>query len=94
MAAWPVLNNTFAPPAGLLEKGYEATKAGNGGTQVWIHTADADSMANARWFYHGIRAQGVQWDVTALPHYRMWHGMLSNLHNVIVDTKQGTGGRS
>jgi arabinogalactan endo-1,4-beta-galactosidase len=37
-------------------------KACNGGTQVAIHTADADSDANARWFYDGIRAQGVQWD--------------------------------
>ncbi len=31
-----------------------------------IHTADADSMTNARWLYDGIRAQGVRWDVTAL----------------------------
>jgi len=31
---------------------------------VIIHTADADSDANARWFYDGIKAQGVSWDIT------------------------------
>jgi arabinogalactan endo-1,4-beta-galactosidase len=91
---WPrgqVVNSNFAPLAGLLKKGYEATKACNGGTQVWIHTADADSMANARWFYDGIRAQGVQWDVTALSYYCMWHGTLSNLYHVITDVKSRYG---
>ncbi len=87
---WPqgrVTNNNFAPLASLLKQGYNATKACNGGTQVMIHTADADSMANARWFYDGIRAQGVVWDVTALSYYCMWHGTLANLHNVITDVR-------
>jgi arabinogalactan endo-1,4-beta-galactosidase len=87
---WPqgrVTNNNFAPLASLLKQGYNATKACDGGTQVMIHTADADSMANARWFYDGIRAQGVVWDVTALSYYCMWHGTLANLHNVITDVR-------
>jgi arabinogalactan endo-1,4-beta-galactosidase len=87
---WPrgqVVNSNFAPLAGLLKQGYNATKACNGGTQVWIHTANADSMANARWFYDGIRAQGVTWDVTALSYYCMWHGTLANLYNVITDAR-------
>ncbi|MET0424606.1 MAG: glycosyl hydrolase 53 family protein [Actinoplanes sp.] len=91
---WPkgqVANNNFAPLAGLLKQGYAATKACNSATQVWIHTADADSMANARWFYDGIKAQGVQWDVTALSYYCMWHGTLANLYNVIADVKSRYG---
>jgi arabinogalactan endo-1,4-beta-galactosidase len=87
---WPrgqVVNSNFAPLAGLLKQGYNATKACNGGTQVWIHTANGDSMANARWFYDGIRAQGVTWDVTALSYYCMWHGTLANLYNVITDAR-------
>lgn len=87
---WPegrVTNNDFAPLAGLLKQGYAATKACGSAIPVLIHTADADSMANARWFYDGIRAQGVQWDMTALSYYCMWHGTLANLYNVITDVR-------
>ena len=87
---WPegrVTNNNFAPLAGLLKQGYAATKACNAGTQVMIHVADADSMANARWFFDGIRAQGVTWDLTGLSYYCFWHGTLANLHNVITDVR-------
>jgi arabinogalactan endo-1,4-beta-galactosidase len=86
-----VVNNNFAPVASLLKAGYDATKACNAGTQVMIHTADADSMTNMRWFYDGIRAQGVQWDITALSYYCMWHGSLSNLSSVITDARSRYG---
>ena len=82
-----VTNNDFAPLAGLLKSGYNATKACNSGTQVIIHTADAASNAAARWFYDGIRAQGVQWDITALSYYCMIHGTLGNLYDNIVDLR-------
>ena len=87
---WPkgqVVSSNFAPLASLLKQGYNATKACNSSTQVWIHTADADSDTNARWFYDGIKAQGVPWDVTALSYYCMWHGSLANLYNVLADVK-------
>jgi arabinogalactan endo-1,4-beta-galactosidase len=87
---WPqgqVVNNDFAPLASLLKKGYQAVKDCNRGTQVWIHTADADNVANAHWFYDGIAAQGVKWDVTALSYYCFWHGTLANLSSVIGDVK-------
>ncbi|MBQ1016596.1 glycosyl hydrolase 53 family protein [Micromonospora sp. D93] len=82
-----VVNNDFAPLAGLLKQGYNATKACGSGIPVMIHTANADSNANARWFYDGIRAQGVQWDITAQSYYCVWHGSLSNLYNNIVDLR-------
>ncbi|MEV4767051.1 glycosyl hydrolase 53 family protein [Micromonospora chokoriensis] len=82
-----VVNNDFAPLAGLLKQGYRATKDCGSGIPVMIHTANADSNANARWFYDGIRAQGVQWDITALSYYCMWHGTLANLYNNIVDLR-------
>ncbi|GGN42631.1 arabinogalactan endo-1,4-beta-galactosidase [Actinoplanes campanulatus] len=87
---WPrgqVVNSNFAPLASLLKQGYNATKACNSGTQVIIHTADADSMTNMRWFYDGIKAAGVTWDITGLSYYCMWHGTLANLYNVIVDAR-------
>ncbi|MFC8850320.1 MULTISPECIES: arabinogalactan endo-beta-1,4-galactanase [unclassified Micromonospora] len=86
-----VVNNDFTNLSLLLKAGHQATKQCNGGTQVIIHTANADSMANARWFYDGIRAKGVQWDLTALSYYCMWHGTLANLYNVITDVRSRYG---
>jgi arabinogalactan endo-1,4-beta-galactosidase len=53
-----VVNNNFHNLGLLLKAGYNATKACNSGTQVIVHTARMES--GARWFYDGIRAQGVQ----------------------------------
>ena len=82
-----VVNNDFTNLSLLLKSGYNATKACNSGTQVIIHTANSDSDAHARWFYDGIRAKGVTWDITGLSYYCMWHGTLANLYNVIVDAR-------
>jgi len=82
-----VINNDFTNLSLLLKAGYNATKACNSSTQVMIHTADADSDANARWFYDGISAKGVTWDITGLSYYCMWHGTLANLYNVISDVR-------
>lgn len=82
-----VINNDFTNLSLLLKAGYNATKACNSGTQVIIHTADADSDAHARWFYDGIKAKGVAWDITGLSYYCMWHGSLSNLSSVIADMR-------
>jgi arabinogalactan endo-1,4-beta-galactosidase len=86
-----VVNNDFTNLGLLLKAGYAATKACNSGTQVVIHTADADSDAHARWFYDGIRAQGVQWDVTGLSYYCYWHGTLANMAGVVSDVRSRYG---
>ena len=82
-----VVNNNFTNLGLLLKAGYNAIKACNPSTKVIIHTADADSDANARWFYDGITAQGVNWDITGLSYYCFWHGSLSNLSSVITDVR-------
>lgn len=86
-----VTNNNFTNLGLLLKQGYNAIKACNSGTQVVIHTADADSDANARWFYDGIKAQGVSWDMTGLSYYCYWHGMMSNMTSVVSDMKSRYG---
>jgi arabinogalactan endo-1,4-beta-galactosidase len=91
---WPegkVNNNNFGPLAGLLKQGYQAIKACGSGIQVMVHTALAEKLASARWFYDGIKAAGVPWDITALSYYCMWHGSLSNLYNVITDLRSRYG---
>jgi arabinogalactan endo-1,4-beta-galactosidase len=86
-----VINNNFTNLALLLNQGYNATKACNSGTQVIIHTADADSDAHARWFYDGIKAAGVKWDITGLSYYCYWHGSMSNMTSVVADMKSRYG---
>ncbi len=85
---WPtgeVINNNFTNLGLLLKSGYNATKACNSGTLVIIHTADADSDAHARWFYDGIKAQGVNWDITGLSYYCYFHGSMSGMTGVVSD---------
>jgi len=84
-----VVNNDFANLGLLLKAGYNATKACNGATQVVIHTALVAS--GARWFYDGIRAQGVRWDVTGLSYYCYWHGTMANLAGVVSDLRSRYG---
>lgn len=91
---WPtgeVVNNNFTNLALLLKSGYNAAKACNPGTLVIIHTADADSDAHARWFYDGIKAQGVKWDITGLSYYCYWHGSMSNMSSVVSDVRSRYG---
>ncbi|GAA3343802.1 glycosyl hydrolase 53 family protein [Amorphoplanes nipponensis] len=80
-----VVNNDFTNLSLLLKSGYNATKACNSTTQVIIHTANSDSDAHARWFYDGIRAKGVTWDITGLSYYCNWHGTMANLTSVVAD---------
>jgi len=82
-----VINNDFTNLSLLLKAGYNATKACNSGTQLIIHTADADSDAHARWFYDGIKAKGVNWDITGLSYHCFWHGSMSNMTSVVADVK-------
>jgi len=86
-----VVSNNFTNLGLLLKQGYNAIKACNSGTQVIIHVADADSDANARWFFDGIKAQGVSWDITGLSYYCYWHGSMSNMTSVVSDMKSRYG---
>ncbi|MDS0135306.1 MULTISPECIES: glycosyl hydrolase 53 family protein [unclassified Amycolatopsis] len=86
-----VVDNDFTNLSLLLKAGYNATKACNGGTQVVVHTADADSDAHARWFYDGIRAKGVPWDITGLSYYCYWHGTMAAMAGVVSDVRSRYG---
>ena len=84
-----VVDNNFTNLGRLLKAGYNATKACNAGTQVIVHTALVQS--GARWFYDGIRTQGVQWDITALSYYCYWHGGMSSMAGVLSDMRSRYG---
>ena len=82
-----VVNNNFTNLGLLLKSGYNAVKACNSSTQVIIHTANTDSVDHLRWFYDGIKAQGVNWDLTGLSYYCQFHGPLSNLYAAVSDAR-------
>jgi len=86
-----VTNNNFAPLGKLLNAGYEAMRSCDSSTKVVIHVADADSDANARWFFDGIKSQNVSYDIIGLSYYCFWHGTTSNLQSVISDLKSRYG---
>jgi arabinogalactan endo-1,4-beta-galactosidase len=72
-----------------INTGMLATKACNQSTQVIIHTANV--ATGPRWFYDGIRAQGVQWDITGLSYYCYWHGSMSAMASVVADVRSSCG---
>ncbi|MDT7785564.1 MAG: arabinogalactan endo,4-beta-galactosidase, partial [Pseudonocardiales bacterium] len=84
-----VVGDNFAGLGRLLKSGYNATKACDQDTQVIIHTANV--ATGPRWFFDGIRAQGVQWDITALSYYCYWHGNMSAMASVVADVRSRYG---
>ncbi len=91
---WPegrITNNNFTNLARLLKAGYNAVKACSSSIQVVIHIDKGGDNATSRWFFDGIRAQGVQWDVTGLSYYCYWHGSTSAMQSNVADLRSRYG---
>jgi arabinogalactan endo-1,4-beta-galactosidase len=91
---WPtgqINNNNFTNVGLLLKSGYNAIKACNSGTQVIIHIANGGMDSQARWFFDGIKAQGVNWDITGLSYYSMWSGTMSGMTSTVSDMRSRYG---
>lgn len=70
--------NNFVKLTQLLNKGYEATKAINTAIKVIIHIDQGNNNSRSRWFYDGVKAQNLKYDVIGLSYYPYWLG--SNPH--------------
>ncbi len=86
-----IVNNNFANLASLLKEGYNAVKACNSSTLVMLHTDRGGDNAAARWWYDGVQAQGVPWDVTGLSYYCYWHGTIPTMQSNVADIKNRYG---
>ena len=75
--------NNFVKLTQLLNKGYEATKAINTDIKVIIHIDQGNNNARSRWFYDGVKAQNLKYDVIGLSYYPYWLG--SDYTATIVD---------
>lgn len=71
--------------AALLQQGYDAVKACNASTQVILHLADGGDNALYRGWFDNAASRGVQWDITGLSYYSIWHGPISALQNNMND---------
>jgi len=57
----------------------------NDSVKIMIHTDRGGDNAGARWFYDGLLAQNVSFDIIGLSYYPWWHGTLSDLQNNLND---------
>lgn len=74
---WPegrISVSGFANLASFLKEGYHAVKAVSPSTRVMVHIANAADRDGMQHFFDGIRAEGVDWDLTGLSYYSYWHG--------------------
>ena len=53
--------------------------------RIVIHSATGGDNAASRWFYDGVVAHGVDFDVIGLSHYPWWHGSLEDLEANLAD---------
>ena len=67
---WPQgSTSNFTQLAGLINSGYNASKAVYPAAQVIVHLANGYNNAQFRWFFDNLKAQGGKWDVTGMSHY-------------------------
>ena len=67
---WPEGKTTnFGNLAGLINSGYNATKAVYPNAKVVLHLANGHDNAVFRWFFDGVKNAGARWDVTGMSHY-------------------------
>ena len=53
--------------------------------KIVIHSATGGDNTASRWFYDGLVANGVDFDVIGLSHYPWWHGSLEDLEANLAD---------
>jgi arabinogalactan endo-1,4-beta-galactosidase len=57
----------------------------NDSVKIMIHTDRGGDNDGARWFYDGLLAQNVHFDIIGLSYYPWWQGTLNDLQNNLND---------
>ncbi len=76
-------NWSFGNLASLLAQGIAAVRAAAPDAGVVLHIAKGGDWGTVRWWFDGVKAQGVDWDYTGLSYYPYWHGTLSAMQTTI-----------
>ncbi|MBY0241383.1 MAG: arabinogalactan endo-1,4-beta-galactosidase [Burkholderiaceae bacterium] len=67
---WPEgSTSNFSNLAGLINQGYNASKAVYPNAKVIVHLANGYKNADFRWFFDNLKTAGGKWDVTGMSHY-------------------------
>lgn len=53
--------------------------------QIMIHIDRGGDNAGARWFFDGLLAEGIEFDIIGLSYYRWWQGTFNDLQNNLND---------
>lgn len=75
--------NSFANLAQLIRSGSNAAWAANANTKIVLHIAKGGDWNLIKWWFDGIKAQGIWWDYTGVSYYPYWHGSLSGLQSAL-----------
>lgn len=67
-------NQNWNQLVGLLNKGYEATKAINPSIKVIVHIDQGNDNGRFRWFFDKITEQNAKYDVVGMSYYPYWLG--------------------
>ena len=71
----------------LLQAGISGVRDACPGTvpQIVIHVADGGDNATCRWFFDGLLAHDVVFDIIGVSYYPWWHGRLQDLATNLDD---------
>ncbi|MFT3868232.1 MAG: glycosyl hydrolase 53 family protein [Nibricoccus sp.] len=75
--------NSFANLAQLLRSGSNGAWAAYANTKIVLHIAKGGDWELIKWWFDGVKAQGIWWDYTAVSYYPYWHGSLSGLQSAL-----------
>ena len=81
-------DDQFVRLAGLLKAGIAGVKDAGCDAKIMLHLDRGGNNDLFRWWFDGIIAEGVEFDVIGLSFYGYWHGDLSDLSANLADLAQ------
>ena len=84
---WPDGKNdkNFDNLAALVKEGIRAVRDCSPATLVMLHVDNGGNNEMYRWWFDGMLAQGVEFDLIGASYYPYWHGTLADLQNNLDD---------
>ena len=67
-----IVNNDFTNCAKILNAGAKVVRAKSPTTKIIIHVENGHDKASCEWFYNGITAKNVDFDIIGLSYYPYW----------------------
>ena len=82
------MSDQFSRLAGLLKAGIDGVKDSGSSAKIMLHLDKGGDNALYRWWFDGVIAEGVEFDVIGLSFYPYWHGELDGLSANLADLAQ------